>query len=204
MAGFLGRNLNTGVNQNAGIYPATYQQQMNGYQPQQGYGWPGMQPGQVPQPVQPMPQAMNTPQLTRPTVHADIVQIETEAAGETEPVDAGTSRMMITKDEKTILIKSVLANGETTMDIYRKQPPAQKPPETEYVTRAEFERRMNEMIRAEQAQIYEPAPEPVRAPLRVLKPEQAEEPEYESEPEYETPAPRPVQRTRSTTGGKRK
>ena len=52
MAGFLGRNINTGVNQNAGIYPATYQQQMNGYQPQQGYGWPGMQPGQVPQPVQ--------------------------------------------------------------------------------------------------------------------------------------------------------
>ena len=186
MAGFLGRNLNTGVNQNAGIYQATYQQQINGYQPQQGYGWLGMQPGQVPQPVQPMPQAMNTPQLTRPTVHADIIQIENEAAADTEPVDAGTSQMMITKDEKAILIKSVLANGETTMDIYRKQPKAAKPAEPEYVTREEFERWVAEMSK--------PEPAPVRTPLRVLEP-------AEDEPEDETPAPRPVQRTRNTAGG---
>ena len=157
-----------------GAYQNPYLPSMNGYQVP-GYGWPGM-----------------------PTVHADIIQIENEAAGENEPVDAGTSQMMITKDESTILIKSVLGNGETTMDIYRKQPKAEKPAEPEYVTRAEFEKRIAEMIRAEQERTWEPGPE--RTPLRVLKPETAED----DEPEYEAPAPRPVQRTRSTNGGKRR
>jgi hypothetical protein len=141
-------------------------------------------------------QAPGNPQMTKPTVHADIIQIENEAAGENEPVDAGTSQMMITKDESVILIKSVLANGETTMDIYRKQPKAEKPAEPEYVTRVEFEKRIAEMIRAEQERTWEPE----RTPLRVLKPETAED----EESEYETPAPRPVQRTRSTNGGKRR
>jgi hypothetical protein len=139
-----------------------------------------------------MQQPGQAPQMTKPTVHADIIQIENEAAGENEPVDAGTSQMMITKDESTILIKSVLANGETTMDIYRKQPKAEKPAEPEYVTRAEFEKRIAEMIRE--------TAEPVRPVLRVVEPESAED----DEPEYEAPAPRPVQRTRSTNGGKRR
>ena len=124
--------------------------------------------------------------MSKPTVHADIIQIENEAAGESEPVDAGTSQMMITKDESVILIKSVLANGETTMDIYRKQPKAEKPPEPEYVTREEFDRWVAEMSKQE--------PAPVRQTLRVLEP-------AEDEPEDETPAPRPVQRTRNTAGG---
>jgi hypothetical protein len=95
--------------------------------------------------------------------------------------------MMITKDESTILIKSVLANGETTMDIYRKQPKAEKPAEPEYVTREEFDRWVAEI---------ESRKEPERPALRVLDPEPAED-----EPAYEAPAPRPVQRTRNTAGG---
>ena len=180
MAGITGRNP-------YGAYQNPYLPSMNGYQVP-GYGWPGMQTGPQQQMMQQPGQA---PQMTKPTVHADIIQIENEAAGENEPVDAGTSQMMITKDESTILIKSVLANGETTMDIYRKQPKAEKPAEPEYVTRAEFEQRMAEMIRE--------TAEPVRPALRVVEPESAEE----DEPEYETPAPRPVQRTRSANGGKR-
>jgi hypothetical protein len=71
-------------------------------------------------PIQtPIQQPGQTAQMSKPTVHADIIQIENEAAGENEPVDAGTSQMMITKDESAILIKSVLANGETIMDVYR-------------------------------------------------------------------------------------
>ena len=187
MAGITGRNPYGG-------YQNPYLPSMNGYQVP-GYGWPGMQTGPQQQMMQQPGQA---PQMTKPTVHADIIQIENEAAGENEPVDAGTSQMMITKDESTILIKSVLANGETTMDIYRKQPKAEKPAEPEYVTRAEFEKRIAEMIRAEQERTWEP--EPKRTPLRVLKPEAAED----EENEYETPEPRPVQRTRSTNGGKRR
>ena len=186
MAGITGRNPYAG-------YQNPYLPSMNGYQVP-GYGWPGMQA--APQ-QQMMQQPGQAPQMTKPTVHADIIQIENEDAGENEPVDAGTSQMMITKDESAILIKSVLANGETTMDIYRKIPKAPKAAEPEYVTRAEFEQRIAEMIRAERA--WEPEPE--RTPLRVIQPEEAEE---EEETAYEAPAPRPVQRTRSATGGKRR
>lgn len=177
MAGITGRTAAYGYPY--GFYQPAYQPTMNGYQapvPQAVYQQQG-------QPVQ----APGSPQMTKPTVHADIIQIENEAAGENEPVDAGTSQMMITKDESVIMVKSVLANGETTMEIYRKQPKAQKPPEPEYVTREEFDRWVAEI---------ESRKEPERPALRVLDPEPAED-----EPAYEAPAPRPVQRTRSTTGG---
>lgn len=177
MAGITGRTAAYGYPY--GFYPPAYQPTMNGYQapvPQAVYQ-------QQEQPVQ----APGSPQMTKPTVHADIIQIENEAAGENEPVDAGTSQMMITKDESVIMVKSVLANGETTMEIYRKQPKAKKPPEPEYVTREEFDRWVAEIESRKEAE---------RPALRVLDPEPAED-----EAEYEAPAPRPVQRTRSTTGG---
>ena len=192
MAGITGRT--AGYGYPMGYYPPAYQPTMTGYQ---------MPQGQPPQPMmqQPGPAAQN-PQMTLPTVHADILQVADEEAMEKQPVDAGTSQMMITKDETVIGVKSVLANGESTLDIYRKQPRAKKAEELEYVTRAEFEKRIAEMIREA---------EPAKPALRIVKPEPAEEayetePEYETEygPEYETPAPRPVQRSRSTTGGKRR
>lgn len=119
-----------------GNYPGAPLQQMPAYQ-MPGYGWPMQQTQQGPA------------QMSKPTVHADIIQIETEAAGENEPVDAGTSQMMITKDEQTILIKTVLANGETTMDVYRRQPRMEKKADAEYVTREEFEKRIAEMLKTE-------------------------------------------------------
>lgn len=164
MAGFMGRN------PYAGNYPASYAPTMNGYQIP-GYGWPGMQ--QTPQ------QTAGNPQMTKPTVHADIMQVEDEAEMDRQPVDAGTSQMMITKDETVIGIKSVLANGEITMDIYRKQPKAEKPAEPEYITREEFEQRIAAMIRAAE-------------PMREI----CSEPETGEEDE-----PVPIRRTATKTGG---
>ena len=183
MAGITGRNPFIGGAQ-------AYGQTMPGYQ-MPGY-WPQYQQPQMMQPMQQPGQAAGNPQMTLPTVHADILQVADEEAMEKQPVDAGTSQMMITRDETVIGVKSVLANGESTLDIYRKQPKATKPAEPEYVTRAEFEKRIAEMIRE--------TAEPVRPVLRVVEPE----PDEDDEPEYETPAPRPVQRTRNTTGGKRR
>lgn len=166
MAGITGR-----YPQYPGNYPASYAPTMNGYQ-NPGYGWPMQQAGM-------MQQAAPAAQMSKPTVHADIIQIENEDAADSEPVDAGTSQMMITKDETVIMIKSVLANGETTMDIYRKQPKAPKPAEQEYITREEFEQRIAAMIRAA---------EPVREICR--------EPETGAEDE-----PAPIRRTATKTGG---
>ena len=177
MSGIIGRNYGYPY----GNYPGAPAQQIPAFQTP-GYGWPGMQ--------QTIQQPTQGAQMSKPTVHADIIQIENEAAGENEPVDAGTSQMMITKDESVIMVKSVLANGETTMEIYRKQPKAQKPQEPEYVTREEFDRWVAEI---------ESRKEPERPALRVLDPEPEED-----EPAYEAPTPRPVQRTRTTTGGKRR
>lgn len=187
MAGITGRNPYIGGN-------PVYGQTMPGYP---GTYWP-QYPQQMMQPMPQAGQAAQNPQMSLPTVHADILQVADEEAMEKQPVDAGTSQMMITKDETVIGVKSMLANGESTLDIYRKQPRAKKAEELEYVTRAEFEKRIAEMIREA---------EPAKPALRIVKPEPAEEayetePEYE--PEYETPAPRSVQRSRSTTGGKRR
>ena len=177
----------TGRNPYIGNYPAAYGQTMPGYQAP-GY-WPQYQQPQMMQQAGP---AAGNPQMSLPTVHADILQVADEEAMEKQPVDAGTSQMMITRDETVIGVKSVLANGESTLDIYRKQPKAPKAAEPEYITRTEFERRIAEMIRAE---------EQARRPLRVLKNEPAEN-EYEEEQEYDD-APRTAPRTRSTAGGKR-
>ena len=182
MAGITGRT--TGYGYPYGFYPPAYQPTMNGYQ---------MPQAQAPQTMmqQPGPAPAN-PQMTLPTVHADILQVTDEEAMEKQPVDAGTSQMMITRDETVIGVKSVLANGESTLDIYRKQPRAPKAPEPEYVTRAEFERRIAEMIRE--------TAEPVRPVLRVVEPEPAEV----EEPEYEAPAPKQVQRRNTAGGAKRR
>ena len=179
MAGITGRT--------AGYYPyGNYQ--AAGMQPMPGYGWP-MQMQQAPQPM--MQQTAPAAQMSKPTVHADIIQIENEEAGNNEPVDAGTSQMMITKDESAILIKSVLANGETTLDIYRRIPKAKKPAAPDYITREEFESRMAEMIQKEKS----------RPVLRVLEPEEPEIP-YTEEAEDEEPPQRTIQRR--TTGGAKK
>lgn len=173
MAGFMGRN------PYLGNMPGTYGQNMAAY-------WPQYQPPQIMQQAGQAGQA--SPQMTPPTVHADIIQVADEEAMERHPVDAGTSQMMISRDESVIGVKTVLANGENIMDIYRKQPRAPKAAEPEYVTRAEFERWVAEIRRKETE----------RPALRAVEMEAAEE------ETIELPAERPVMRTRSTAGGRSK
>ena len=177
MAGITGRT--AGYGYPYGYYPPAYQPTMNGYQ---------MPQMQTPQAMVQQPAPAANPQMSLPTVHADILQVADEEAMEKQPVDAGTSQMMISKDETIIGVKSVLANGESTLDVYVKRPPVHKPAGPEYITREEFERRIAEMIRTE--------PEPPRAPLRIVE----REPEDIAE-EYEPPKQRTIARTRSTTGG---
>jgi hypothetical protein len=117
-------------------FPVTYQQMYPQFQ--NPYLQPQFQQYQAPQ--QQQAQAM-----TPPTVHADIIQIASEQEGTTFPVAAGASQMMITKDESTIMVKTAFANGQTTLSIYDKRPPApaEKPVDLSvYVTREELESRL--------------------------------------------------------------
>lgn len=115
-------------------FPTTY----NPYYPQ--YQNPYLQPQY--QQIQQQPQQQT---MSPPTVHADIVQVSSEQEGTNFPVAAGASQMMILKDESAIMVKTAFANGQTTLAIYDKRPPA--PPEkpvdlTLYVTREELESRL--------------------------------------------------------------
>lgn len=96
-------------------------------------------------------QAQQTAQpsgMSAPTVHADILQVKDEDEGRKTPVDVGTSKMMITKDESEIFVKSAFANGEYDFIVYKRQPKKNPEPEkpaidlSDYLTKEEFEKRI--------------------------------------------------------------
>lgn len=83
-------------------------------------------------------QPATTPQaMTPPTIHADIIQVGSEQEAWNEQVAAGASKMMITRDESLIFIKSAYPDRQPTLDVYRKE--EQKPaPSGDYVTKEEL------------------------------------------------------------------
>lgn len=114
-------------------FPVTYPQMFPQYQ----YQIPQYQQ----QNTQPVPQQTMTP----PIVHADIIQVGSEAEAQNYPVAAGASQMMVSKDDSAIYVKTAFANGQSNLDVFVKRPPA--PPEKPvdmglYVTRDEFEQRI--------------------------------------------------------------
>lgn len=109
-------------------FPVGYQP-YNGYQqyqytPQQmpANSW-GMPSGQMPQQNSPVQQDMT------PTIRMDIKQIESIDAISRTPPAPGTTGAYMTKDENTIIFRSVYANGEYTDKIYDKRPPEPQKPE---------------------------------------------------------------------------
>lgn len=79
--------------------------------------------------------------LTPPTIRAEIIQIDTLDAMNQHPVAPGASQMFMTKDEKHIAVRSMLANGQYTDDIWDKRPPAPPAPTLnpdDYVRRDEL------------------------------------------------------------------
>lgn len=128
-------------------FPATYQQTVNPYQQYQNQFQQNFQ-----QPVQNQFQNPAQQTLTPPTIHAEIIQIDGgRKEVENYPVNAGCSQMFIAKDEQTIFIKSVLANGQFTLDEYQKKEPE---PEHEtnllenYVTIDMLNSRLSEIVSA--------------------------------------------------------
>ena len=130
-------------------FPATYQQTINPYQQYQNQFQQNFQ--QFQQPVQNQQfQAPAQQPLTPPTIHAEIIQIDGgRKEVENHPVNAGCSQMFIAKDEKTIFIKSVYANGQYTLAEYQYKEPE---PEQEqnmlenYVTIDMLNSRLNELV----------------------------------------------------------
>ena len=108
---------------------------------------PMMQPAQTPT-IAPQVQGTqmsfaNQPQqmLTPPTIRAEIIQIDDEAAVDRFPLGAGQSQMFMTKAEDKIIIKTMGQNGPLPLDVYEKRPPQPKEPPfnpADYVRRDEI------------------------------------------------------------------
>ena len=123
-----------------------------GYQPAQiYYPQPYQQPLQQIQQTAPMPVQQ---QMTPPTIHAEIVQVDSEQAAENYPLAVGASQMMIAKDDSAIFVKSMYANGQYNFEVFAKRPKAPRRPEIDpdiYITRDEFESRLQAILEASEA-----------------------------------------------------
>lgn len=132
-------------------FPVGYQPYNGGYQyqyqPQQipMNNW-NMPSGQMPQQNPPAQQDMT------PVIHMDIKQVENIEAISKNPPATGTTGAYMTKDEKTIVFRSVYANGEYTDKIYDERPPAPPAPvfdPKEYVRKDEFDERVRAIVAAQ-------------------------------------------------------
>jgi hypothetical protein len=68
----------------------------------------------------------------------DIGQVSGEQEAVNAYVQAGRSKILFTADDKTIYVKCVSMNGQTSMDIYDRRVPAPLPTPPDYVTREEL------------------------------------------------------------------
>lgn len=136
-------------------FPVGYQPYNGGYQYQ-------YQPQQIPVnswniPSGQMPQQNPTVQQDMtPVIHMDIKQVESIEAISKNPPATGTTGAYMTKDEKTIVFRSVYANGEYTDKIYEERPPAPPAPvfdPKEYVRRDELDDCVNAIVATQMARI---------------------------------------------------
>ena len=68
----------------------------------------------------------------------DIGQVNNEQEAINAYVAAGRSKIMFTADDKTVFVKSVSMNGQVSLDIFDRRPPAPISAPSEYVTREEL------------------------------------------------------------------
>lgn len=110
---------------------------------------PFFQTGYGSYPMYQSPTIQQPQNFTRPTIHAEIVQIDGDLEeAESFPVQTGGTKMMINKSETKIFIKSVYANGQWNVDEFEKKAPAPKAPPINYddfVTWDKLEKRLAEI-----------------------------------------------------------
>lgn len=136
-------------------FPASYQPLGFGYTQYQQQMAQQMQGTQM----SPANQQMMTP----PTIRAEIVQVDGEEAAGNYPVGAGSSQMMIARDDSAIFVKTAAANGQGyTLDVFVKRPPAPVKPPVDmgaYVTRDELPELLAAFLRGSAAPTAQTAKE---------------------------------------------
>lgn len=75
---------------------------------------------------------------TQPQPMTDIGQVNSEQEAVNAYVAAGRSKIMFTPDDKTVYVKCVTMNGQTSLDIFDRRVPAAPAAVPEYVTKEEL------------------------------------------------------------------
>lgn len=137
-------------------YPSGYQpMQMNPYQQQtypqyQNQGYNQVQQSPAPQ-ITPANGLTNSQPLTPPTIHAEIVQVDSRQAAADYPVAAGSSQMMMLRDDSAIFIKMAYANGQSQLIVYPREVEEKKKEANvldNYVTLDMFNKKISELTEA--------------------------------------------------------
>ena len=97
-----------------------------------------------------------SPMMPQPMT--DIGQVNSEQEAVNAYVAAGRSKIMFTPDDKTVYVKCVSMNGQTSLDIFDRRAPEPVLQASDYVTREE----LNQMLEA------------LKSPKNVVKTEVAE------------------------------
>lgn len=85
----------------------------------------------------------------------DIGQVGSEQEAINAYVAAGRSKIMFSSDDKTIYVKCVAMNGQSSMDIFDRRAIRPEKPVTEYVTREE----LTEMLKGLKSPVNAPEKE---------------------------------------------
>ena len=80
----------------------------------------------------------NFPYMNYQQTTTDIGQVSSEQEAVNAYVAAGRAKIMFTPDDQTVYVKCVSMNGQTSLDIFDRRPPAAPAPAPEYVTREEL------------------------------------------------------------------
>lgn len=92
----------------------------------------------------PNAQQQTSPQMSMPTIHADIIQVRGQDVVDRYSVGVGQSQMFIMQDESTVFVKTGTENGPELV-IYDKRPPVPVIDPQTYVTREELAQLLNAM-----------------------------------------------------------
>ena len=78
-----------------------------------------------------------------PGAMTDIGQVSSEQEAVNAYVAAGRSKIMFTADDRTVFVKSVSMNGQTSMDVFDRRAEQPRLPASDYITREEFTEALN-------------------------------------------------------------
>ena len=91
------------------------------------------------------------PQVNPMMPRTDIGQVNNEQEAVNAYVAAGSSKIMFTPDDKTVFVKCVSMNGQSTLDIFDRRAPAPVPQASDYVTREELTQMLEALKPAKKA-----------------------------------------------------